>query len=324
MRILITGSSGQIGTNLALRCLERGHEVAGIDCRANGWTDAFPTAIGDLTRPLDGTASPAASRSPRPLRPDVVVHLAAHAKVHQLVQEPRRALENVSMAHHALEYCRLHAVPIVFASSREVYGDVPRESVRECDADFGSTASPYAASKIAGESMVYAYARNYGLPYLVFRLSNVYGRYDNDLDRMERVIPLFIRRIAGGMPVTVFGPEKVLDFTYVDDCVDGLVGGIERLAAGGVRDETFNLAFGEGHSLPQLAQWVGEATGAKPRIALERPRAGEVIRYVADIGKARSLLGFAPRVGLREGIRRAVAWGLEEPAAPPRQEAAGR
>jgi UDP-glucose 4-epimerase len=324
MRILITGSSGQIGTNLALRCLELGHEVAGIDCRANGWTDAFACTIGDLTRPLADGSWPGAFAGGRPIRPDVVVHLAAHAKVHQLVQQPGRALENVAMVHHALEYCRRHAVPIVFASSREVYGDLPRERVGEADADFRATASPYAASKIAGESMVYAYARNYGLPYLVFRLSNVYGRCDNDLERMERVVPLFIRRIAEGRQVTVFGTEKILDFTYVDDCVDGITAGIERLAAGRLGGETFNLAFGEGHSLTQLAEWIGEATGARPRVVLERPRAGEVIRYVADIGKARAMLGYAPRVGLREGLRRAVAWGLGEGAATTGRRTAAR
>src|SRR5204863_8291198 len=110
-------------------------------------------------------------------------------------------------------------------SSREVYGDVLRHVTDETLADFVVAESPYSASKIGSEAFVYSYARCYSLPTLVFRFSNVYGRFDNDLDRMERVIPLFVRRIASGEPITVYGRDKVLDFTYVDDCVRGVVGG---------------------------------------------------------------------------------------------------
>ncbi|MBL0142929.1 MAG: NAD-dependent epimerase/dehydratase family protein [Betaproteobacteria bacterium] len=329
MRILVTGSSGQIGTNLALRCVERGHEVTGVDCRANGWTNAFRCELRDLEKPVGGMDPAADFAGFGQERPDIVVHLAAHAKVHELVQDPRRALANVSMAHLVLEYCRRLSVPIVFASSREVYGDLHCSSARESDADFSGAASAYAAGKIAVESMVYAYSRCYGLPYLVFRLSNVYGRFDNDLDRMERVVPLFIRRIADDQSITVFGAGKVLDFTHVDDCIDGIVSGIERLGDGRVRNQTINLASGEGHSLLQLAAWVGDCLGKQPRIVLAQPQAGEVIRYVANLEKARALLDFAPKIALRDGVSRAVAWGqaLAHPAprrAPDRPGIIGR
>jgi UDP-glucose 4-epimerase len=160
------------------------------------------------------------------------VHLAANAKVHELVEQPHRALENINLTFNVLEYCRANRLPIVFSSSREVYGDIHRYITEEASADFSYTESPYSASKIAGEALIYSYARCYGLPYLVFRFSNVYGRYDNDIERMERVIPLFIRKISRGEPITVYGSEKVLDFTYIDDCVDGIVRGIAGLLAG--------------------------------------------------------------------------------------------
>lgn len=311
MRVLITGSSGQIGTNLALRCIDDGHRVLGIDCRANPWTDAFEYALCDLGEIDADKASLQPFGHPAWPRPDVVVHLAAHAKVHDLVQEPRRAHANTAITQNVLEHCRRLQVPIVYASSREVYGNVVRATAKEGDAAISDAASAYAASKIASEAMIHAYARCYGLAYLVFRLSNVYGRYDNDLHRMQRVVPLFIDRIGDDAPVTVFGADKLLDFTYIDDCVDGLMGGIERMVDGRVRNRTFNIAYGEGHSLLELADCVGEALGRTPRVTVLPSRTGEVTRYVADLEQARELLDFSPKVALREGIRRAAVWGDE-------------
>ena len=307
MRILITGSSGQIGTNLALHLLERGHDVFGVDVRPNSWTDAFPTLLQDLAAPF-ADFSGGLGHVPYPPNLDVVVHFAAHAKVHELVEQPARALENIVMTFNVLEYCRHNRLPIIFSSSREVYGDIRRYITEESYADFAFTESPYSASKISGEALIYSYAQCYGLRYLVFRFSNVYGRYDVDIERMERVIPLFIRKIARGEPITVFGEKKVLDFTYVDDCVAGVYRGIELLAAGGEANQTINLAYGQGNSLVSLAEYIGEELGVAPNMTVEPSRVGEVTHYVANIGKARALLDYTPQVPLREGIRRAVAW----------------
>ena len=103
---------------------------------------------------------------------DIVIHLAAHAKVHELVEQPDRALENITMTFNVLQYCRNHGVPIIFSSSREVYGDIHRYITEESHADFAFTESPYSASKMSGEALVYSYAQCYGLRYLVFRFSN--------------------------------------------------------------------------------------------------------------------------------------------------------
>ena len=115
---------------------------------------------------------------------------------------------------------------------------------------------------------------------------------------MQRVVPLFIRNISQDEPVTVFGVEKVIDFTHVDDCIDGIVSGIERLLAGRVRNETINLASGRGHTLLEMAEYVGTAVGKKPRVIAARPLAGEITRYVANLEKAESLLGFSPKITL--------------------------
>ncbi|HYG46436.1 MAG TPA: NAD-dependent epimerase/dehydratase family protein [Allosphingosinicella sp.] len=310
MRILITGSSGQIGTNLALKLIADGHEVFGVDKRLNTWvTDAFPYILQDLSGHYP--VHPGGIGGVDYPEVDLVVHLAAHAKVHQLVKFPHGALENITMTYNVLEFCRQRNTPIVFSSSREVYGDIHRFETEETNADFAFTESPYSASKIAGEALVYSYARCYDLPYLVFRFSNVYGRFDNDIERMERVIPLFIRKISNDEDIVVYGPEKVLDFTYVDDCVEGVSRGIYALAEGRVSKQTINLAFGQGNSLIRMAELIGEATGVKPRMTVEPALVGEVTHYVADIRRARELLGYQPRVSLDEGIRRTVAWNRE-------------
>ena len=89
-----------------------------------------------------------------------------------------------------------------------MYGDIHRHVTDEAMADFVVAESPYSASKIAGEAFFYSYAKCYNLPHLVFRFSNVYGRFDNDLDRMERVIPLFVRKIDAGEPITRLRPQQ--------------------------------------------------------------------------------------------------------------------
>ena len=310
MRILITGSSGQIGTNLALHLMDRGHEVYGVDMRRNTWTQEIDTLLQDLSAP-HRTHAGGMGHVEYPEHLDLVVHLAAHAKVHQLVAQPDRALENITMTYNVLEFCRQNDVPLIFSSSREVYGDIHRYITEESHADFSFTESPYSASKISGETLICSYAQCYGLRYLVFRFSNVYGRFDNDIERMERVIPLFIQKIRRGEPITVFGEQKVLDFTYVDDCVTGVSAGIDLLVRGDEVRQTINLAYGQGNSLVDMATFIGEELGIEPDMHMEPSQVGEVTHYVANIGKARALLGYTPSVPLREGIRRAVAWSNE-------------
>ncbi len=279
----------------------------GIDKRPNTWTSEFPYLLQDLSAPYRDFVGGIGAVQYPPC--DLVVHLAANAKVHELVEHPHRALENITLTFNVLEFCRQNQLPLVFSSSREVYGDIHRYITEEGQADFSFTESPYSASKISGEALIYSYARCYGLRYLVFRFSNVYGRYDSDIERMERVIPLFMRRIKDGLPVTVFGADKVLDFTYVDDCVDGMVLGIERLLAGSVSNHTINLAYGQGSSLVDLARYIGAALDRTPDIKIEpAKRPGEVTHYVADLSKAQELLGYAPSVSLEQGIARSAAW----------------
>jgi UDP-glucose 4-epimerase len=312
MRILLTGSSGQIGTNLAVRLLNDGHDVFGIDKRPNAWVgNAFPTLLQDLAGHY--SAFPGGINGVEYPEVDLVVHLAAHAKVHQLVRQPHRALENAIMTFNVLEFARGRNLPLVHSSTREVYGDVHRfEEYAEEAADFAFTESPYSASKIASEAFIYSYARCYGLDYLVFRFSNVYGRYDSDLWRMDRVLPLWMHQLSRGEPITIFGgDQKVLDFTYIDDCVDGIARGVTALAAGTARNQTINLAYGQGNTLVRAAELIAQELGVEPNVTIAPSLLGEVTHYVADVRKAHDVLDWTPQTPLEEGIPRAVAWFKE-------------
>jgi UDP-glucose 4-epimerase len=226
------------------------------------------------------------------------------------------------MTFNVLEYCRGLGLPLVFSSTREVYGDVHRfEEYAEETADFAYTESPYSASKITSEAFIYSYARCYGLNYLVFRFSNVYGRYDSDLWRMDRVLPLWMHTLSRGEPITIFGgDEKLLDFTYVDDCVDGIVRGVYALDEGRVANQTINLAFGQGNTLVRAADLIAAELGVEPQVTLAPSLLGEVTHYVADIRKAHALLDWQPQMPLDAGIPRAVRWFKEWRAAHPEED----
>src|SRR2546423_1790115 len=137
---------------------------------------------------------------------------------------------------------------------------------------------------------------------------------------MVRALPLFIHTMLRDESVTVFGTEKTLAFTYVDDCIDGIARGVEALADGGVVNETINLAYGNGNSLVHAAELIAAELGIEPKITLAPSLLGEVTHYVADLTKARELLDYEPGVPLEEGIPRAVAWFKEHRAEHPEED----
>lgn len=306
MKILVTGSSGQVGTNLCLALLKKGIKVLGVDRRENSWTDQIPFIQCDLAN--EGMPSLPEMAAAGFDQPDLVVHLAANAKVHELVVNPQRAHENATTTFNVLEFCRLQQTSIIFSSSREVYGRPQPPSVGEDTTDVFHILSPYAAFKMADEMLIYSYAHCYNLNYLVFRLSNVYGRYDSDLQRMTRVIHIFIDQMLRGEPITIYDRHKLIDFTYVDDCINGLMLGIEKLLNGEVVNETFNLSSGSPATLIQLAETIAKVLAVEPQI-IDRPiRPGEIQFYVADLSKAKRILGYEPTIAFEEGIRRAIEW----------------
>jgi UDP-glucose 4-epimerase len=304
--IIVTGSSGTVGTRLCERLVEEGYEVTGVDIRPNAWNAEIDrrTRIVDL-RYRDAVAAAL------PKNADLVIHLAANARVYDLVRDPVRARDNAEMTFNVLEFARSAGVPrVAFSSSREVYGNSDRFVHAEDDMLVRHCESPYTASKISDESMLWAYHRCYKLDILIFRFSNVYGMYDDS----DRVVPLFYRLARRNEPLCVFGREKTLDFTYIDDTIDGVCRGIARFED--VRNREFNIASGEGTSIASVAERIKALTGSGSGISYRESRIGEVLKYVADISRARELLGYEPATNIEEGLRKSVAWyrNAEAPA----------
>jgi UDP-glucose 4-epimerase len=300
--VVVTGSSGTVGTALVERLLDAGIAVTGLDTIPNQWSDR----VDDVTVQAD--LREAAPRPKLPDDPDLVVHFAAHARVHRLVKNPTLARENFDMTFNILEYARDVGADVVFSSSREVYGNNNQLVYDETDTYIDECESPYTASKVGGEALVKSYQNCYDISSCILRFSNVYGRYDGS----DRVVPLFIAQAHDDQDLTVYGDNKVLDFTYLDDCVDGVMRVITSFNK--AKGTTFNIASGEGTSLLELAQAVTEQVPCDSTVHVEPDRTGEIARYVADISKAQKVLGYEPEHSLQSGLERTIEWYRERPA----------
>ncbi len=297
MKILVTGSSGTIGTRLVEKLLEKGHEVIGLDWEPNKWKPE----INDITINVDLRNEEEMDQIPTDV--DLIVHLAANARVYELVENPDRARDNFLTLFNILEFARKSGIKkFMFASSRESYGNINKDKYSEDLVRVENCESPYTASKVGGEALTEAYKRCYGIDSIIFRFSNVYGMYDDSI----RVVPLFIRQAKAGEPITVFGKDKCLDFTYIDDAVDGVILGIEKFDE--AKNDCYNLAFGEGTTIVHLADRIKELMKSDSEIQLGEARTGEVINYIADISKAQKVLGYAPNTPFDEGIEKSVEW----------------
>lgn len=294
--IIITGSSGTVGNELAEQLLERDYEVTGVDYTENRWSDRVDqnTVYADLRK--------YSATNDLPDDADLIVHLAANARVHKLIKNPNLAKENIETTYNIAEYARRSDTNIVFASSREVYGNRGKLIYNESDTYIDECESPYTASKIAGESVINAYQECYDIESCILRFSNVYGRFDAS----DRVVPLFIAQATRGENMTIYGSSKVLDFTYLDDCVNGIISTIENFEK--AKRTTFNIASGTGTSLLKLAELIIEHTNSKSTLSVKPNRTGEINRYVADISKAQKILDFHPSHSLKSGLEQTTEW----------------
>lgn len=296
-RILITGSSGMIGTRLFEKLLAEGYSVTGFDKKTNKWQPSLNnlTIIGDLLNKEDIKKIPADF--------DLIVHLAANARVYDLVVKPELALENIITTYNVLDFARINRIGrIIFSSSREAYGNREEIVAKETDVNIQLCESAYSASKISDEVLIYSFSRCYGVNYIVCRFSNVYGMYDDS----ERFVPLMIRKMKKNEDIEIFGKDKILDFTYIDDCIGGVVGCIEKFDE--VKNNIVNIASGKGEKLIDVAEVIKKKLNSNSTISLGQNRTGEVVKYIADISRAEKLLDYKPKFSTDEGIKLSLDW----------------
>ena len=297
MKILLTGSSGTIGTRLFERLLPD-YEIIGVDLRQNKWLPELNVKALNI----DLRKTEELAKIPQDI--DLIVHFAANARVYKSVENPELALHNMLINFNVVEFARKRKIKrIIFASSREVYGNIQKGGVITEDMmRLENCESPYSASKVSGEALLHTYHKVYGVDFVIVRFSNVYGMYDDS----DRVIPLWLRQCLRNDDLILYGEEKVLDFTYIDDAVNGAIKTIEYFDK--VKGNIFNIAYGKGVSLLRVAQEIKRLTTSQSKIIIKKCRPGEVWKFEADISRAKKLLGYNPKVGIEEGLAKTVDW----------------
>lgn len=299
-KILITGSSGTIGTRLCEKLLEQNYEIIGIDWKPNKWVKK----IDEITLRADLRDKSTFDKLPKSL--DLIIHLAANARVYNLVKDPNLARDNFETTFNTLDFARKNNIKrFVFASSRETYGNSEKVVHSENEVYIQNCESPYTASKIGGEALVHAYQQCYGINFITFRFSNVYGMYDDS----DRVIPLFIRLTKEDKDLTVFGREKLLDFTYIDDCISGVLKAINNFKK--AQNDTYNIGSGKGTSILEIARLIQKFMKSQNKIVIKENRTGEVVKFIADISKAKQKFNYQPKTNILEGIKKSIAWYKE-------------
>jgi UDP-glucuronate 4-epimerase len=314
-RVLVTGAAGFIGSHVCDALVARDEEVVGID----NFDPFYPRAMKErnlagLRRakgfrfvevdivhqalPLDGVAA--------------VLHLAARPGVRPSIEDPAAYAEtNVTGTVRVLEAARRAGIGrIVFGSSSSVYGDATPAPFAE-DAAAVRPISPYAASKRAGELMAHAFAHLYGMQIACLRFFTVYG----PRQRPDLAIHRFTHLIAAGQPVRMHGDgSSERDYTYITDCVDGVLAAVDwtaRPRAGGERGglaQAINIGGGARVRLDRLIELIGKTLGREVRIERHADQPGDVRLTAADLCRAEQELGYRPAVGIEEGIRQFVRW----------------
>jgi UDP-glucose 4-epimerase len=314
VKALITGGAGFIGSHLAERLLELGHDVLVLDNLSTGSIENITHLKGHkkFSYVIDSVTSESLLAEMVDSS-DVVFHLAAAVGVKLIVEQPVHTIEtNVHGTEVVLKHANKKKKLVFIASTSEVYGksaDVPfRESA---DVVLGPSAKhrwAYACSKLIDEFLALAYWKEKKLPVVIVRLFNTVG--PRQTGQYGMVLPTFVRQALSGHPITVFGDGmQSRSFTYVSDVVDALIAlSSERRAIG----EVFNIGNTGEISIGELAQRVKTMTGSDSPIRLipydEAYEAGfeDMPRRVPDISKLRALIGYEPRVALDEIIRRVI------------------
>ncbi|CCG09128.1 NAD-dependent epimerase [Pararhodospirillum photometricum] len=328
MTILVTGSAGFIGNHVALRLLQAGHQVVGVDCHTPYYDVRLKAARTErlLAFPrfreerIDLADAEETARVFEVYRPRRVVHLAAQAGVRYSLENPRAYVDsNLMGTFTVLEGCRSVGVEhLVFASTSSVYGANREQPFSEHHAaDHPLTF--YAATKRANEMMAHSYAHMFKLPSTALRFFTVYGPWG----RPDMALFLFTEAILKGEPIKVFNHgDMVRDFTYIDDIVEGIVRvldtpplpvpsleGIPDPATSPVAPfRVYNIGNSRPVTLLRYIDLVEEALGMTARKTMLPMQIGDVPGTWADVSDLSNDTGYQPSTPVEEGVRRFVAW----------------
>ncbi len=307
---LVTGVAGFIGSHLAECLIAEGHQVVGVDC----FTDYYPRALKEqnlenlrnqaqfrfveadlLEMDLGGLL-----RGAPPI--EFVFHLAAQAGVRASWgrQFEVYTRNNVLVTQRLLEAAKDAPLrKFVFSSSSSVYGDAEQYPTAETLRP--QPVSPYGVTKLAAEHLAHLYWKNFAVPTLSLRYFTVYG----PRQRPDMAFHRFIRAIMHGETITVYGDgEQSRDFTYVRDAVEANLLAMRSEATGKV----FNVGGGSRVTVNQVLGQLEEIMGRAARVEHTETQKGDVRHTAADTSQAREVLGYAPRVSLREGLQQMVTW----------------
>lgn len=312
--VLVTGGAGFIGSELVRQLAARGDRVLIVDNLVNGTRANVAPVLSDDVRLLTIDVRDTAAIVPLLGDVRVVYHLACLGVRHSVHSPVENHDVNATATLHLLAACRAAGVPrFVYVSSSEVYGTAKWAPMTEEHPTFPCTV--YGASKLAGECYARAYFRTYGYPTVVVRPFNTYGPRSHHEGDSGEVIPKFLLRCLAGKPMVVFGDgTQTRDFTYVSDTAAGIILAGEHASAIG---DTINLGFGAEVTINDLAAHIAQVTGhPEARVQHDIPRPGDVLRLYADMTHARTLLGYAPRITLAEGLAQLLAWYRAQGTAP--------
>jgi nucleoside-diphosphate-sugar epimerase len=307
MKTLVTGGGGFIGSNVVRALLARGDDVRVLDNFATG-SRANLAGLEHDVELVEGDLRSYERVHAAVRGVEVVFHQGALPSVPRSVQDPLTTTAvNVEGTLNVLLSSRDEGVRrIVNASSSSVYGntgELPRVESQAPD-----PISPYAVAKLAAERFCTSFSRVYGMEIVSLRYFNVFGPRQDPTSQYSAVVPRFIRAIATGEAVTIYGDgEQSRDFTFVDNVVGANLLAADAMGVGG---EILNVATGDSVTVNALADAIGTLLGKPVEKSFEPAREADVLASWADVGEARRLLGYQPHVDFAGGLRRTADYLL--------------
>ncbi len=307
--VLVTGAAGFIGSHVAAALLARGERVVGVD----NFDGFYPRAVKERNlRELGGALEfheadvadkGAFARVMEAARPAGVIHLAARAGVRPSIEDPvGYAVANVVATSVVLEAAqRVGCGRVVVASSSSVYGNAPTAPFSEAQ-DVNEPISPYAATKKACELIGFTHWHLTKMPVACLRFFTVFG----PRQRPDLAIGLFMRKIAAGEVVQLFGEGTSRDYTYIDDIVKGVLAAYDRVDRYGYR--VWNLGGNRPVGLEEMVGTIARVVGKPAKIERGPMRAGDVQRTWADLTRSGAELGYKPTTPFEEGVARQWDW----------------